>query len=296
MIDILNIPTNSDYISIYYSTVTALNRWQAWSKPKNCKFVYIVTIGAGGGGAGGTTTSNTARTAGGSGAIMRSLYPAHILPDTLYVSVGRGGPGGASNAVGTSGGRTVVSWYGSTESANLTSHYLAYSDGGSGGSTSVSFGGAGGTAFTSAFGGLTFGTFLSNAGASALTTYTAGTNFTPFSAALPLSSGAYGGRYVTSTSAANGNGIGATTENLSPLIAGGIGSTVGNGGNGNNGRFSLAPFYSIGGSGGGGSMTGTGGRGGNGAYGSGGGSGGCGPVAGGQGGTGGDGLAIIIAI
>ena len=109
MLDIFNIPGQQDNIKIFYAAGTTA--WQTWQKPRGCKFIWMMCIGAG---AGGQTTGTTgAGFGGGSGAVTRALFPANVLPDTLYIQPGVG-------AANTAGGRSFVSTISnSTAATNL---------------------------------------------------------------------------------------------------------------------------------------------------------------------------------
>lgn len=288
MLDISNILTNSDYVSIFYDTgavgLGGNSVTKTWTKPRNCKFVYMIAIGAGGGGNGGTTS--TQGTPGCAGSITRALYPASIIPDTLFVQVGRGGAGGAVGGSGAIGGPTRI--YARGGNTLVTTNLLINATGGQNGFNA--------SAWTTTGAGVL--ALLTSTGSPNPVAVTPGTNVTYSTAGVSagvagmcLCQGTEGGRQVGPTSAM---GIQAPLGDL--IIPGGIASTVGNGGDGNDGIFSLAPFYATGGTGGGGSSVAAGGNGGNGAYGCGGGGGAAGATAGGRGGRGGDGLAIIIAI
>jgi hypothetical protein len=70
----------------------------------------VVTTGA---------TSNGGN-GGGSGGIVRGIIPAFLLPDTIYVLVGKGGAGAtASNAAGGAAGRSYIGLQPSTSEQTL---------------------------------------------------------------------------------------------------------------------------------------------------------------------------------
>jgi hypothetical protein len=58
---------------------------KTWVKPQGASFVWFTLIGAGGGG-------DNATTGGGSGAVTNFMGPAFLIPDSLAVIVGKGGP------------------------------------------------------------------------------------------------------------------------------------------------------------------------------------------------------------
>ena len=91
MIDFNNLPDNAINNQVFYGNADIAN-WQTWQKPNNCKYIYIIAIGSGGGGGGGRK-SNSNTTAGGggggSGAITTGFFQAFVLPDVLYIQVGK---------------------------------------------------------------------------------------------------------------------------------------------------------------------------------------------------------------
>ena len=72
-----------------------------WNKPGNISTVHIFCQGAGGGGAGGQTgiagTNRSGGGGGGGGSTTRVMVPAVALPNTLWITVGSGGAGGAAS-------------------------------------------------------------------------------------------------------------------------------------------------------------------------------------------------------
>jgi hypothetical protein len=268
MLDIFNIPGQQDNVKIYYASDTVT--WQTWTRPRNCKFVWMMCIG---GGANGSAGSISGGGFGGAGAaITKAIFPANVLPDTLFIQPGVGGINLIQNPA-----RSFVSI---TPSSATIMNIICTSG------TAASSGATGETAATVAVAGLlSLGNFISIAGAAGIGS--GGALYQPFQSTL-VNGAAPGGNTTTGLGAdVNAVNLGIFTT---PNISGGAGTV---GGNGNNGIFSWKPFYSLGGSGGGGSTTGAGGNGGNGAYGSGGGGGGMGTTVGGNAGKGGDGLVII---
>jgi hypothetical protein len=317
--DIFNLPNKSDFTQIFYNNSTLYNGWQTWSKPKNISFVHILCIGSGAGGGGARGNGNLSAGGGGgggSGAYSTGIFPASLLPDTLYVSVGKGGAGGiggTSGVNGTAGGAgelSFVSIYPS--SARTTSTILMASGdlpvptggGGSNSSLAGSLGNAGAVwVYTTNYifpqlGQIT--PIIGVAGvAGATATASVGGSIT---ITKTVTGGAGGGGASSGGASANGGSI--TGAGIIPTLTGGTANSTtnvyGSCGLGmnlvNNGYSSPLPLYFTGGSGGASSHSPerAGGNGGDGAYGCGGGGGG-GAYAGngGNGGKGGDGLVII---
>jgi hypothetical protein len=309
MNDTFNIPNNELKTQVFYTTAIGISQWQTWTKPANAKLIFFTVIGGGGGGAGGTVGILTGGRAGGGGgggsSITRGLFPASILPDTLYIQVGVGGAGGAGmvsggqNGAGGAGGLSYVSMSANTDFANIVlASGTAAATGGVGNSTN---GGTAGTAFlvtNSIIGRI--GLFTSTAGQIGANGATGaiGANITP--ANLPITGGASGGGAGSSVSYSGGS-INAFA--FVPKLHGGASGSTGSDGYEidlvyNNMTNSDILFFT-GGAGGGGLFNGGGGNGGHGGYGSGGGGGGAGFVtgfSGGTGGTGGDGVIIITCL
>ena len=322
MLDLFHIPSNTDNTKIFYAQ--GATAWQTWQKPRNAKFIQIFCLGGGAsGGSGVRGVAGSVRAGaggGGSGGIAKALYPAFLLPDTLYVQVGAGGAflqGTATGTTGNAGGISYVSIAPTTTAVSV----LVQS------STAAALGGA--SAATS----------TTNNGGAAATVWTGGTATTtsPFTAMslLTLVAGVAGGistnantgavvnvqalgsNIVTGGAGAGGNNqvtvgsysatAGASIVSASVIllnnVPGGLtGSLIGTGNPGSNGYGSSSPFCGVGGSGGSGQASGSfsGGNGGNaGWYGCGGGGGGAATAAtgiGGSGGRGGDGIIIITTI
>jgi len=288
MLDVFNIPGQQDNVNIFYATGATV--FQTFQKPRNCKFIWMMCIGAGSGGFGGS--SGSAGGAGNSpggpgGAITRALYPANVLPDTLFIQAGTGSIGGlgsiiASNNVPGTPGRSFVSI---TPSSAVVMNIVCTSGlANASGATPES------AATVAAAGLLSLGNFISIAGPSVAA---AGNNVTPLGATITCP-GANGSPAFSSPTTFSGASI--VSVNLgtfsTPTITGGL---LDVGGIGNGGIWNWKPLFGLGGSGGGGIASGVGGNGGDGAYGCGGGGGGnSGVGTGGVGGRGGDGLVIII--
>lgn len=264
--------------------------WITFSLPKNCNNIMLVGTGGGGGGGNGMTgASGTNRGGGGggsAGATTRVIYPRDVLPDVIFIRVGKGGT--ATNP-GTS---TIVSLWGNVPTSIVNSIFTA-NGGIAGGTGTAVAAGAGGNAASA--------TTLNNANYMAMGVFNSmtsqpGTNggahtgatgtdvsFPTFSVgAVSCGTGGAG------TPIANTNFRGGDLNGVAhvPVILGGLAGSN----RGNNGVLLQKPFYSTGGTGGGSNGTGAGGNGGDGAFGGGGGGGGGAGTTGGTGGRGGDGF------
>jgi hypothetical protein len=293
MLDINFIPNQQDSVKIFYAAGTTA--WQTWQKPRGCKFIWMMCIGGGAGGGGGPI-GDIGAGAGGSGGVVRALFPANVLPDTLYVQTGLGGGGGAGGDVNTwtSGGSGGKSFISVAPTSAVSTNIVCTSGGAtSAASNNDNAGGAGESIATvSQAPILNLGNFLAIAGQAGAP---AATSITPLGTTITCG-GAGGGYGAFVTPGAGGNispvnlGISST-----PTISGGPAT---GGVAGESGIANWKPLYFLGGAGGGGGIV-SGGKGGNGAYGSGGGGGGGsasvanGGIIGGAGGKGGDGLVII---
>jgi hypothetical protein len=257
MLDILHIPGQSDNIWIFESAGTTA--WQTWTKPRNCKFIWMMCIGGGAGGG----LSNGA----GAGGVVRALFPANVLSDTLFIQPG---PGGAASATGN---RSFVSL---TPSSATVMNIVCTS-----GALPAGTGGTpnGETIATIANAGLlSLGNFIAVAGPAGATS--------PLATSITMG-GANGGQNGSPPVNYASINLGTTVV---PALNGGNNTT---GGKGDNGFWSWKPMYGTGGMGGGYNASGIGGNGGDGAYGCGGGGNGTGTGGSGTGGRGGDGLVII---
>jgi hypothetical protein len=282
MLDLSNITSQQQQTYTFYAT----GNWQTWNKPRNAKFIEIFCLGGGGGGA--TGSSNTGNASGGNGGTasgyVRGLIPAFLLPDTLYILVGKGGLGSTTNiSNGTGGGISYVGLQPSTSEQTLICKSM----------TNVSTTNAPTVSVVSlsAFGNL--GLFTAIAG---LGFVGAGANTTALASSL-VTSGAGGGSKTSTTFNTGGNILPASAILTSQVNGGQL-----SGGNGDSGYGTLQPFCGTGGAGGAGRLgtTGQGGNGGDGWYGCGGGGAGANsnnPTStSGKGGNGGDGLVIITVI
>lgn len=308
MIDMFNIPVDNLATQVFY--FNGSGDWQTWSKPSNAKHVYFFVLGGGSGGGGGRTVAANSSPGGGGGASAGytvGLYQASLLPDILYLQVGKGGEGGAANTAGSSGEISYVSVRPDIASTiNIFLQSSAAAPTGGGGAFSTTGVGAGGTAATiwdhttGLFGEL--GIVSGNPGQNGTSgTGTGGTvnNITPVG---PVTGGAGGGAVSGAATGYNGGSI-LGTSYLPQISSGTINAadlTInGKAGTNNIFGFGQMPMFFLGGSGGGSATTAgrAGGNGGNGGYGCGGG-GGAGTYngTGGSGGKGGDGLIMIVCV
>jgi len=93
MLNFTHIVSQQQQTYTFYSIGTDI--WQPWNKPRNAKFIEIFCVGGGGAGVAPTLSTGTGTGGGGgsSAGIVRGLIPAFLLPDTLYILVGKGGVG-----------------------------------------------------------------------------------------------------------------------------------------------------------------------------------------------------------
>jgi len=305
--DFFNLPNLASQNTFFFANGSA---WQVWNKPNNCKFVYIFAIGGGGGGGGGRTSALNTSTGGGGGggsAITVSLFPANMLPDTIYIQVGLGGTGGNSSTTGNAGTLSYISAQPNTTALNILMQNgsAGAGGGGGGGTTVIGSGGTGGTAWTNSsfvFGNL--GLVTSDAGQNGANGGTQTTNGVSLTPSRICTGGAGGGGVNSGTAGSSHLGGNITGSGFLSSIIGGTNDVTDGTQNGGSGYKSLnnfltpfeTPMFFTGGAGGGSSNTTgrAGGRGGFGSYGSGGGGGGGAySGTGGLGGDGGDGLVLI---
>lgn len=294
MLDLSNIPSKQQQTYTFYAT----GNWQTWSKPRNAKMIEIFCLGGGAGGGSSLLSGSAYGGAGGGGSagIVRGIIPAFLLPDTLYILVGKGGAG--ASTAGTQGGTGGISYIGLQPSTSEQTLICKSSSQGPTGGASAFSSGIGGVAATlssaisSAFGNLGLFTAIAgvngnngglNTGTSGGTQAALGTN---------LTTGGAGGGGKSNTVVAGGGNITSALAILTNQVNGGVTS----GQDGNSGYGTLQPFCGTGGAGGASILTGIGGRGGDGFYGCGGGGTGSGSLAGSRGGNGGDGLIIITVL
>lgn len=310
MTDMIGFPRNaSANQQIFNANSTAAGQsWYVWNKPIGCSFIHVLCVGGGGGGGGGFVGANNAAGGGGGGGSSghSSVHiPAWLIPDTMFVSVGYGGAGGAA-AAGSNG---VLS-YVSMQSNTIANHVLAVSGAAAavgGGRGTAAAGGSTGTAGTvpaiTAMCLAMAGNYTVIAGQVGIIGRfgATGTGVVAFPTTGVRTMGGAGGASVgnVGTTYAGGN---MTAVGVWPTGVGGAAST-GTGVVGDDGShgymLNSGVFFSTGGCGGGGGYgTGAtvgGGKGGNGGPGSGGGGGG-GALTGttnGSGGNGGNGIVII---
>lgn len=317
MIDVFNIPSNSNSTQIFYGTVYNTNitvtsgvitgSWQTWQKPRGCRFIHIFCLGSGGGaGVGGYTAGGAfgLGRGGGSGAITKAIFPADVLPDTLYVLPGVAAPFLTGSNTGNGGLvlatgwprhsivaiRPITTWpdamnvvcaSGGTNNGGVTSNNLTVED-----------------AVTEAYAGfLALANWTSNEGVAAGIGSVVWGDNTNNNATI-VTAGQPNQLTFPNDNTQNGGSILSVDLGImkTPLIAGGISSTTGDATDGQDGQWFWKPvMFGVGGAGGGNSTVGYGGRGGDGGYGCGGGAGGWGQLGQGRGGRGGDGLVIITA-
>lgn len=289
MLDLSNIPSQQQQTYTLYAT----GNWQTWTKPRNAKFIEIFCLG---GGAGGSiqivgTGARAGGLGGGAGGIVRGIIPAFLLPDTIYILVGKGGAGAVSSS-NTSGGSGGISYVGLQPS---TSEQTLICKSSTSNPTNSTIGATISTVALSAFGNL--GLFTAIAGVGGTTggtsTPTQGGSQVALSTSLVTGGGGGGGK-TTAAFAAGGN-INSASAVLTTQVNGGVTNAQ----DGDSGYGTLIPFCGTGGAGGAGRQgdSGLGGNGGNGFYGCGGGGAGASSSATGlRGGNGGDGLVIITVI
>ena len=321
MLDVSHIPGSNDSTQIFYANGTT--SWQTWKKPRGAKFIQIFCLGGGAsGGSGYRGTAGSTRAGaggGGSGGIARALYPAFLLPDTLYVQVGVGGASAQQIAgvgiTGNAGGISYVSISPTSSALSVIaqSSTAAALGGASIASSTTNAGGAAATIWTGGAGASSpftaMGLITSSVGVAGGISTNANTgvivNVQALGTNIVTGGGGGGGNNqitVGSYSATSGASIISASLILLNNVPGGLtGSLIGAGNPGSNGYGSLSPFCGVGGSGGSGQASGSfsAGNGGNGWYGCGGGGGGAATITtgtGGSGGKGGDGLVIITTI
>ena len=289
MLDLSHIPSQQQNTTIFYAQSGS---WQTWNKPRNAKMIEIFCLGGGAGGA--ITTVGTGARAGGNGGcssgIVRGIIPAFLLPDNLYILVGKGGAGSTGNATnGDVGGISYIGLQPSTSEQTLICKSSTSTPNNSVTGPTIS------TVALSAFGNLGLFTAIAGVGASAGGTSTPTQGGSQASLGTSIITGGGGGGGKTAATFAAGGNITSASVILTSQVNGSIADAQ----NGADGYGTLIPFCGTGGAGGAGRQgdSGAGGRGGNGFYGCGGGGVGGGQTATGtKGGNGGDGLVIITVI
>lgn len=304
MLDMNFLPTNTGVADIQIfnrpSTITNL-QWYTWRKPRGKSMCNIFALSGGGGGGGGfggiVGAARGGGASGGCSGSARVTIPLVFLPDTLYIQVGPGGNGGASNTAGstlTPALNSFVSIYPDTSATNvlLASGTNVPTGGGAG---TAAAGGTAGSVPTVATIGIMplaglghFDLIVGIVGVAGGSIANPGV-VTAIPATSALCMPGSGGGGCTGTAQAGGGVTAIASSHLSMWAPVAAAAGV----NGSPGPLLWKPFFSYGGLGGGSSNATTGGEGGYGAYGSGGGGGGAGTAAAGRGGDGGNGLVII---
>ena len=296
MLDILNLPKPQNGYIDYFSgdvPVGITTTWRTWEKPRGISMIHITCFGAGGGGGGGSSVNQLGGGGGGSGGQTILLIPAHVLPDILYVSPGRGGVG--ANTFAGGGGDGSASYVSIAPSTD-TIYLACYANAGGGGSSS---GGFGANVAEQANALMSFqGFFFALAGQSGQNG-SGVRNITYPATGLLVSGGAGGGSGGSFTSSGFGGSITAPTQSSLSFFSTRSGGTDGTSNRGPDGISLFQPLLSTGGAGGGGqgatgiALNGSGGNGGFGSGGGGVGNAGGSINAGTSSGKGGDGLVII---
>jgi len=120
--------------SAQVDTYTTTGSVLTWTKPAGAKAVEIIAFGAGGGGGGGAGNASAVLRngggGGGGGACTKICYQADQVPSSLYVVVGLGGTGGASQVAGVAGTNSTVA---SNNTNPPTTGVFARAGGGGGG-------------------------------------------------------------------------------------------------------------------------------------------------------------------
>jgi hypothetical protein len=291
MLDVLNLPKPQngyiDYFSGDAPTVGITSTsWRTWEKPRGISMIHITCFGGGQGGGGGISVAQQGGNGGGSGGQTTLLIPAHVLPDVLYVSPGKGGAG--ATVFGVTRGDAGTASYVSIAPSTAAIYVACFANGGG------ASGGTGGVVASQTSALMSFqGFFFALAGQNGAS------NVSYPTTGLLLSGGADGGPGGSFTSTGFGGNITAPTQASIRFFSNVPGSADGTGIPGSNGISLFQPLLSTGGAGGGGrgaTANALNGSGGNGGFGSGG--GGVGNAggfinAGTSGGNGGDGLVII---
>ena len=275
------------------SAPNTLTRWQTWRKPRGARWIYLLGVGGGGGGG---TGINTAATSGGgaggsSGGQTSVMIPAMFVPDTLYIQAGQGGPGATTSGGNGSAGTITYVCIEPYQTAIGPAGTLLLATGGTAttaSATATTGGTSPGAVAAATIAGMClagrgfYQFFAGQVGATGGASTAVGTNQTPPTTGLMVTSGAGGGGCNDVTGFAGGN-INTIANMLGtdffPLpISGGIAAVTSTpAGVGGSGFISKNNLFNFGGAGGGGATTtagGTAGAGGSGAPGCGGGGGG----------------------
>jgi hypothetical protein len=252
--------------------------------------IQIFCLGGGGGGGQNNLNNPTGAGGGGSSGIVRGMIPAFLLPDTIYIFVGKGGEGTSIVGAGGFGGISYIGLQPSISEQTLICKSSTIGGGG-GGTNAFGAGGTISVVALSAFGNLGLFTPVAGvAGSATSVNGTPGNNLIALASNL-ITGGASGAGRNPSITGVSGGSILSASVVLTSTVSGGTSSSL----NGESGYGTLQPFCGTGGAGGASVTTGTGGGGGNGWYGCGGGAAGGGSVLT-KAGDGGDGLVIITVI
>lgn len=112
MLDFSHIPSNTKAdIQVFNNTTGG---WNTWLKPRGTSMSFMLCLsGGGGGGAGASSAAGSGGTGGGSSSQSSLYIPTFMLPDTLYIKIGKGGDGGtgvlnAAGGVGKPGTSSII--------------------------------------------------------------------------------------------------------------------------------------------------------------------------------------------
>jgi len=299
MLDVSHIPGSTNSTQIFYAT--SGSSWQTWQKPRGAKFIQIFCLGAGAAGGSGAVSSTgtvSGGAGGNTGGLVKAIFPALLLPDSLFIQVGLGGVGN-NTGTGGSGGISYVSMAPNASIASPVTLLIASSTtagvGGTGGSATGASPPAAPTVTTTAvcpF--LSIGIFTAVAGIQGGNSSigATGTSVNALGSTI-ITGGAGGAGKTTNTIQYDGGSIISANAILTTTVNGGAAGP--NAGKDGYGIISNL-VCGTGGAGGGSQVAGTGGAGGQGWYGCGGGGGGASVTTRSRGGNGGDGLVIITTI
>ena len=258
-----NLPNKTDqntYIFYANASSSISGSFQAWNVPEYAAFLHFTVIGAWrwcGGGCGGSSAAS-GRLGGGGGApagLVAVSIPTILLPKTLYLQVGFGGPGGAGSnnqavpgAAGPNGTISYVCLYPEINPGSVLIQSSNTNAGGGGGGFNSTT--PAGTAVTIAdttnlkWLGIVGNTIAQTAGGTAPN----GVGSSVTYAGL-LTGGAGGGAKTSGTNGSAGGNQTMTSINayVTTAINGGAGGVSATGSNGTSGYFSWKPFIATGG-------------------------------------------------
>lgn len=115
-------PEGAERQIFYGNSQTVGASWLSWSKRKTASMVHILLIGCGANGGLGAVGANSTAAGGGGGASggqTSVLIPAHLIPDTLFLSLAYGG--------------AAIASYVSFDRSTLANSVLALANGGGNG-------------------------------------------------------------------------------------------------------------------------------------------------------------------